>query len=58
MFACDIGLAKRAVSVLAWIYEEGADEILPKWRYLKQARPDFLTRYAPLFAYLGSRGAI
>jgi hypothetical protein len=23
-----------------------------KWRYLKEARPDFVTRYAPLFAYL------
>jgi hypothetical protein len=35
-----------------------ADEIVSKWKYLKANRPDFLKRYSPLFAYLGSKGAV
>jgi hypothetical protein len=59
MFACDIGLADWGVSLLKHIKADGGfDQVVPKWRYLKEQRPDFLTRYAPLFAYLESRGAI
>jgi hypothetical protein len=58
MFACDIGRSKRAVDWLSQIYAERADAIVKKWQYLKDARPDFLTRYAPLFAYLEGQGAI
>jgi hypothetical protein len=58
MFLCDIGNADFAVPALALIHAEFAEAILPKWRYLKEARPDFLTRYAPLFAYLGRHGAV
>jgi hypothetical protein len=58
MFACDVGEPDRAVAHLAEVYSDHADAITPKWKYLKANRPDFLTRYAPLFAYLGSRGAV
>jgi hypothetical protein len=58
MFMCDIGHPEEAVIWLNEIYRDEAEAILPKWRYLKKARPDFLTRYAPLFAYLGSRDAL
>jgi hypothetical protein len=58
MFFCDIGLPENGVVLLASTYASHAEAILPKWRYLKEARPDFLTRYAPLFAYLGSVGAV
>jgi hypothetical protein len=58
LFLCDTGRPAEAVKALESVYHYQAEAILPKWRYLKEARPDFLTRYAPLFAYLGSRGAI
>lgn len=59
MFACDLGQADWAVSLLKNIIADGGgDAIVKKWRYLREARPDFLTRYAPLFAYLGSHGAL
>jgi hypothetical protein len=58
MFLCDIGAPSEALRVLAHVFTNEPEAILPKWRYLKEARPDFLTRYAPLFAYLGSRGAL
>lgn len=58
MFLCDISCADQAVELLGRICERDASAILPKWRYLKDARPDFLTRYAPLFEYLGNQGAI
>lgn len=58
MFLCDIGLPEKAVEVLASVHKHCAEEIMPKWRYLKDARPDFLTRYSPLFAYLKSKGAL
>jgi hypothetical protein len=56
MFLCDIGLPEQAVELLGRIYESDAGEIIGKWRYLKANRPDFRTRYAPLFAYLESQG--
>lgn len=58
MFLCDVGEEDKAVSALAGVLADHADDILPKWRYLKEKRPDFLTRYAPLFAYLGSNAAV
>lgn len=56
LFLCDIGYPDRAVEVLASIFEHCADEIVKKWRYLREARPDFLIRYAPLFEYLERQG--
>jgi hypothetical protein len=58
MFLCDIGEEGRAVRLLGGTYRSNADTILPKWRYLKAKRPDFLVRYAPLFDYLESQGAL
>jgi hypothetical protein len=43
---------------LSSIYERASDSIIKKWRYLKETRPDFLTRYKPLFEYLASQGAL
>lgn len=57
MFLCDIGFTNEAIEVLTTTHRKAADAILPKWRYLKANRPDFLTRYAPLFSYLESQGA-
>jgi hypothetical protein len=56
MFLCDIGQPDLAVKVLDCVYRNRAGEIVKKWRYLKDARPDFLTRYRPLFAYLEKQG--
>lgn len=58
MFLCDIGFQEQAVGALEAVYWDTPEAILPKWRYLKKARPDFLTRYAPLFAYLEAQGAV
>lgn len=58
MFMCDVGIAANAVEYLKDVFEDHAEAILPKWRYLKDARPDFLTRYAPLFEYLEAQGAL
>jgi hypothetical protein len=58
MFLCDIGNADFAVPALALILAEFPGAILPKWRYLKANRPDFRIRYAPLFDYLESQGAL
>jgi hypothetical protein len=58
MFLCDIGFTDEAAALLKQIYTVNADAILKKWRYLKENRSDFVTRYAPLFEYLGSVGAI
>jgi hypothetical protein len=55
LFLCDIG-QPSAVDHLAWVYGREPEAILPKWRYLKDARPDFLTRYSPLFQYLERQG--
>jgi hypothetical protein len=58
MFMRDIGEPSGAVELLAHTYEDFAEEILPKWRYLKAQRPDFLIRYKPLFEYLTVKGAL
>lgn len=58
MFMCDIGESEDAVIWLSDVYAKHAGAIVKKWRYLKESRPDFLTRYAPLFQYLESQGAL
>jgi hypothetical protein len=58
MFLCDIGWQDMAVPALALLLAKQAQAILPKWRYLKANRPDFLVRYKPLFDYLESQGTI
>lgn len=56
MFMCDIGMSETALEWLGYVYEESAAEIVKKWRYLREARSDFVTRYAPLFQYLERQG--
>lgn len=56
MFLCDIGLPHLAKAALAEAISRNDRAVLKKWRYLREARPDFVTRYAPLFAYLESEG--
>jgi hypothetical protein len=51
MFLCDIGRPAEAVAGL--VCEDG--DVVTKWRYLKQARPDFRTRYAPLFDAIAAK---
>lgn len=47
MFLCDIGHPKEAVAALDSIDRSGA--VGRKWEYLRENRPDFVRRYAPLF---------
>jgi hypothetical protein len=56
MFLSDLGFADIGVARLEPLYRDFADQIVKKWRYLREARPDFLTRYQPLFAYLEKQG--
>lgn len=56
LFLCDVGMADAAVETLSSIYEVASSEIVKKWRYLREARPDFVSRYAPLFLYLERQG--
>jgi hypothetical protein len=56
LLLCDIGLTAEAVIWLAGVYHTDGQAIEKKWRYLRDARPDFVTRYAPLFQYLESQG--
>lgn len=58
MFLCDIGKPDEAVEVLKKVLATNDRPALKKWRYLKDKRPDFLTRYAPLFEYLEAQGAV
>jgi hypothetical protein len=58
LFLCDIGRPDEAVADLANVFGAHGEAILPKWRYLKANRPDFLIRYRPLFAYLENQGAL
>ncbi len=50
MFMCDIGHPAEGADVLAAVLETDAEAVLPKWRYLREKRPDFVKRYAALFA--------
>jgi hypothetical protein len=56
MFLCDLGFHQEAVQRLKGIYAGEPASIVKKWRYLREARPDFVTRYAPLFQYLERQG--
>jgi hypothetical protein len=56
MFLCDLGQIGVAVAWLEKVYQGAPSKIIKKWRYLREARPDFLTRYAPLFQYLQRQG--
>ena len=56
LMLCDIGLPAEAVIWLAGVYSTDGQAIEKKWRYLREARPDFVTRYAPLFQYLERQG--
>jgi hypothetical protein len=56
MFLCDLGYTSEAVKFLGAVHRDNAAAIVKKWRYLREARPDFLTRYQPLFAYLEKQG--
>jgi predicted O-methyltransferase YrrM len=56
MFLCDIGQPGAAKSWLDRVFFDDPLGIVKKWRYLREARPDFLIRYAPLFQYLERQG--
>lgn len=58
MFLCDLGYAEAAVDALDRVWRGDYDAIIPKWRYLHRERPDFRTRYAPLFDYLAGKGVL
>lgn len=47
MFLCDIGEPELGSRKLESIRK--TDAVVKKWAYLREARPDFVTRYAPLF---------
>jgi hypothetical protein len=47
MFLCDIGYPSEAVDVLRTVRHE--TDVVKKWAYLRENRPDFVRRYAPLF---------
>lgn len=47
LFLCDIGYPEKAVETLQAVPRTEAVE--KKWAYLREQRPDFLRRYAPLF---------
>lgn len=52
LFLCDIGQPLKAVEVLVAALEADAASILPKWKYLRNGRPDLVRRYLPLFDHL------
>jgi hypothetical protein len=56
LFLCDIGHPELGTRLLSATFESNAPAIVKKWRYLKDQRSDFLTRYAPLFEYLERQG--
>lgn len=56
LFLCDIGEPELAVRNLEFTHLYHAHEIVKKWRYLKEARSDFLIRYSHLFEYLERQG--
>lgn len=47
MFLCDIGFPREAKAILAEVQK--APDVAKKWDYLRRNRPDFVTRYMPLF---------
>lgn len=56
MMLCDMELPDEAVMWLAGVHATGDRPTFKKWRYLREARPDFVIRYAPLFEYLERQG--
>lgn len=56
MFLCELGHHELAVEALAEALSRQDRPALKKWRYLRERRPDFLTRYKPLFQYLERQG--
>lgn len=56
MFLCDLKQPHAAVSWLDKVFHHDPFGIIKKWRYLRDARLDFVTRYAPLFQYLEKQG--
>lgn len=56
MFLCDIGENDQAVKALAEVLARRDRAVLKKWRYLREARPDFVKRYRSLFQYLERQG--
>ena len=56
MFLCDIGRPREAIERFAAVLAADARHVAAKWRYLREARADFVQRYAPLFDLAGERG--
>jgi hypothetical protein len=56
LFLCDIGEPDDALDYLAHTFVADASAIVKKWRYLRENRPNLVTRYAPLFQYLERQG--
>lgn len=52
MFLCDIGQTMDAVSALDRVDHGGT--VGRKWEYLRENRPDFVRRYAPLFELMAA----
>jgi hypothetical protein len=49
MFLCDTGHPAAAVKALSQVKDDHLGMIEKKWAYLRENRPDFVKRYAPLF---------
>jgi hypothetical protein len=47
MFLCDIGFARDGLDRLRPVMSDAG--VTKKWGYLRRNRPDFVTRYSPLF---------
>jgi hypothetical protein len=54
MFACDIGIPDAAVAALAVVKAGEHADVEKKWAYLRDSRPDFVRRYAPLFELMAA----
>jgi hypothetical protein len=54
LFLCDIGYPTEAAFGMTAIKAGGHDDVAKKWQYLREARPDFLKRYWPLFEVMAA----
>lgn len=54
MFMCDIGHPARAAALLGDIKAGAHADVAKKWAYLRENRPDFVKRYAPLFELMAA----
>lgn len=52
LFLCDLGRKDRARDIMRALIHSHYSQILPKWRELKEHRPDLVQRYEPLFGEL------